>query len=156
MTCVLGAYALENKHWDAAGADPVLLDLIRWHGAEEIEHRSVAFDLYRHLGGSYLSRYYLASIAMPAIYLLWVHGAAHLLKQDSRFAGRKPALWRPWVWREWSRVARSGLLPAPLLLMKKQLPFFSPWYDPVKEGSTEQALAYLEASPAASRAAVAA
>lgn len=150
MTCVLGKYVLENKSWDEAGADPVLLDLIRWHGAEEVEHRSVAFDLYQHLGGGYLSRYYLACIATPAVFGFWVHGAAHLLKQDPRFAGYKPAVWRPWIWREWSRVSKTGLLPPPLwLIFLQQLPFFSPFYDPVKEASTEAALAYLNASPAA-------
>lgn len=152
MTCVLGKYALENQHWDEAGADPVLLDLIRWHGAEEVEHRSVAFDLYQHLGGGYLSRYYLACIATPTVFGLWVDGAAHLMKQDPRFADKKPSLWRPWIWREWSRVAKTGMLPNPLwLIFLKQIPFFSPWYDPVKEGSTEQALAYLNQSPAAAK-----
>ena len=37
-----------------------MIDLIKWHGSEEIEHRTVAFDLYRHLGGSYIARYYLS------------------------------------------------------------------------------------------------
>lgn len=152
MTCVLGTYALENKHWDEAGADPTLLDLIRWHGAEEIEHRSVAFDLYQHLGGRYLSRYYLACIATPMVFGLWVDGAAHIMGQDPRFADKKPALWKPWIWRQWARVGKTGQLPNPLWLMFiKQLPFFSPWYNPVKEGSTEQALAYLNQSPAAAR-----
>lgn len=152
MTCVLGTYALRNKTWDEAGADPVLLDLIRWHGAEEIEHRSVAFDLYKHLGGGYLSRYYLATIATPAVFLLWVDGAANFLSQDPRFAAKKPAVWKPWIWLEWARVSRGGHLPNPFwLIFLKQLPFFSPWYDPVKEGSTEEALAYLSQSPAATR-----
>jgi len=152
MTCVLGTYALENRNWDEVGADPVLLDLIRWHGAEEVEHRSVAFDLYQHLGGGYLSRYYLATIATPMVFALWVDGAAHLMGQDERFAAKKPALWKPWIWREWYRVGKTGHLPNPFwLIFLKQLPFFSPWYDPVKEGDTEKALAYLNASPAAAR-----
>lgn len=155
MTCVLGKYVLENKSWDALGADPVLLDLLRWHGAEEVEHRSVAFDLYRHLGGRYPSRYYLASIAMPVVYGLWVHGAAHLMKQDPRFAAKRPSVLRPWIWREWQRTASAGHLPSPWWLIRRELPFFSPWYDPVREASTEAALAYLNASPAAARAAAA-
>ena len=57
MTCVLGKYALYNKRWEELGADPEMIDLIKWHGSEEIEHRTVAFDLYRHLGGSYIARY---------------------------------------------------------------------------------------------------
>lgn len=153
MTCVLGKYVLENKRWDEAGADATLLDLLRWHGAEEVEHRCVAFDLYRHLGGSYPSRYYLALITMPLVYGLWVHGAAHLLKQDPRYAGKRPSVFRPWMWREWLRVSRSGHLPSPLWLIVQELPFFSPWYHPEREASTADALAYLAASPAAMRAA---
>lgn len=149
MTCVLGKYALENHHWDKG--DPVFVDLIRWHGAEEVEHRSVAFDLYQHLGGSYLSRYYLASIATPLVFGLWVDGVADLLRQDTRFSQHKPSVWTPWIWREWYRTSKNGSLPSPFWLAAKQLPFFTPWYNPVHEASTEQALAYLATSPAAAR-----
>ncbi|PQA39706.1 metal-dependent hydrolase [Amnimonas aquatica] len=152
MTCVLGNYALDNKKWDDAGADPVLLDLLRWHGAEEVEHRNVAFDLYANLGGSYLSRYYLASIAVPLVIGLWADGAAHLLNQDPRYAGEKFSVWKPKLWLRWAKESRSGHLPHPLQLAAWQLPFFSPWYDPEKEGSTERALAYLASSPAAAAA----
>ncbi len=150
MTCVLGKYAMENKAWEAG--DPVLLDLLRWHGAEEVEHRSVAFDLYKHLGGGYPSRYYLATIVMPMIFGLWVEGAAHLMRQDPRFKSKKPSVFRPWIWLEWQRVAKTGQLPSLFWLLKQELPFFSPWYDPVHEASTEEALAYLASSPAAARA----
>ena len=149
MTCVLGQYVLENRRWDELGADPQLLDLLRWHGAEEVEHRSVAFDVYRHLGGGYASRYYLAAITMPAIYGLWVHGAAHILKQDPRFRDQRPSVFRPWIWRRWWQESAKGVLPNPLWLASRELPFFSPWYDPLREGSTEQAKAYLDQSPAA-------
>ena len=149
MTCVLGQFALNNHVWDRGGADPVLLDLLRWHGAEEIEHRCVAFDLYRHLGGSYGSRYYLSILTFVAVFGLWADGAARLMRQDPRFQHRRPSVWRPWLWREWVRVARTGNLPDPLWLFLTELPFLSPWYDPRFEASTDQALAYLAVSPAA-------
>ena len=149
MTCVLGNYVLKQEWKDA---DPVLLDLLRWHGAEEVEHRCVAFDVYQHLGGRYPSRYYLATIAMPSIFGLWVHGAAHLMKQDPQFAHRKPSVFRPWIWLEWQRQAKKGQLPSLLYLLRQELPFFSPRYNPLHEGSTEEALAYLDVSPAALRA----
>lgn len=148
MTCVLGMYALDNQKWDEAGADATLLDLIRWHGAEEVEHRCVAFDLYRHLGGGYPSRYYLAALTFPMVFGLWAHGAADIMRQDPRFAKRKPSAFQPWVWREWARVARQGYLPHPFWLFMKELPYLSPWYHPIKEGSTEDALAYLNQSAA--------
>ncbi len=148
MTCVLGMYVLDNQNWEEAGADAVLLDLIRWHGAEEVEHRCVAFDLYKHLGGGYLSRYYLALIAFPAIFGIWADGAADIMRQDPRFSDKKPSLFRPWIWREWVRVARKGHLPNPFWLFLKELPYLSPFYHPLQEGSTEQALAYLETSTA--------
>ena len=40
---------LEADELAALGPDPVMFDLLRWHGAEEVEHRSVAFDLFQHL-----------------------------------------------------------------------------------------------------------
>lgn len=149
MTCVLGQYVLNNTLWDEAGADPTLLDLIRWHGAEEIEHRSVAFDLYRHLGGGYLSRYYLSAISFVGVFSLWADGAADLLRQDPRFAASKPSVFRPWLWKEWKQAARNGHLPDPFWLFLAGLPYLGPWYDPRNQASTEQALAYLRQSPAA-------
>jgi len=151
-TCILGKYALENDKWDEAGADEVLLDLLRWHGAEEVEHRSVAFDLYCHMGGGYLSRYYLSILAFSILQLLWTDGAAHLMRQDPRFADKRPSVLNPWLWLQWERVARTGHLPSFFWLARKQLPFLSPTYDPVNEASTEDAWAYLEQSPAYHRA----
>ncbi|TPR70719.1 metal-dependent hydrolase, partial [Acinetobacter baumannii] len=86
MTCVLGKYALYNKRWEELGADPEMVDLVKWHGSEEIEHRTVAFDLYRHLGGGYIPRYYLSLAVIVLVLGLWVDGAAHIMKQDPRFA----------------------------------------------------------------------
>lgn len=149
MTCVLGKYALDNRRWDELGADPVLLDLIRWHGAEEVEHRSVAFDLYQHLGGSYPTRYYLMTITFPLVFGLWVAGAAHLMRQDPALAPNKPSVLRPWIWLEWQRQARAGLLPSLPWLALQELRYLNPWYHPQAEASTEQALAYLDRSPAA-------
>jgi predicted metal-dependent hydrolase len=151
-TCVLGKYVLENKRWDEVGADEVLLDLLRWHGAEEVEHRNVAFDLYKHLGGGYPSRYLFSIVATVVIFCLWVDGAAHLMSQDKAFAKQKPSIFKPWIWLEWQRTSRSGMLPSLPWIILQQVPFFTPWYDPTKEASTEDALAYLNSSPAYHRA----
>ena len=154
MTCVLGKYALYNTEWQKRGADPAMLDLVKWHGAEEIEHRTVAFDLYRHLGGGYLARYYLSVVVIAAVLGLWVDGAAHIMQQDPRFQAIRPAVYKPWIWREWHAISQRNnhLLPNPLWLISQQLGYLMPWYDPVHEAKTEDAVAYLNQSPAALRA----
>jgi hypothetical protein len=154
MTCVLGKYALYNKRWEQLGADPEMIDLIKWHGSEEIEHRTVAFDLYRHLGGSYIARYYLSVAVIVGVLGLWVDGAAHIMGQDPRFADKKPSVFKPWVWREWYKISQQDkqILPSPLWLVAQQIDYLMPWYDPVKEAQTQDAVDYLNHYPAAKRA----
>ena len=154
MTCVLGKYILYNKEWEKLGADANMLDLLKWHGAEEIEHRTVAFDLYRHLGGGYIARYYQSVIVIAGVLGLWVDGAANIMGQDPRFADKKPAVYKPWIWREWASIAQKDnrLMPHPLWLVSQQLGYLMPWYDPLHEAKTEDAITYLDQSPAAKRA----
>lgn len=154
MTCVLGKYVLYNKEWEKLGADANMLDLLKWHGAEEIEHRTVAFDLYRHLGGGYIARYYQSVIVIAGVLGLWVDGAANIMGQDPRFADKKPAIYKPWIWREWASIAQKDnrLMPHPLWLISQQLGYLMPWYDPLHEAKTEDAITYLDQSPAAKRA----
>ncbi|KAB0652300.1 metal-dependent hydrolase [Acinetobacter bohemicus] len=156
MTCVLGKYVLYNQHWEQLGADPAMLDLVKWHGAEEIEHRTVAFDLYRHLGGGYIARYYLSVAVIVGVLGLWVDGAAHIMKQDERFKSIRPSVFKPWIWREWYAISQKDnrIMPNPFWLISQQLGYLMPWYDPVHEAKTEDAIAYLDHSPAAKRAAL--
>ncbi|MEX7521905.1 metal-dependent hydrolase, partial [Acinetobacter baumannii] len=150
MTCVLGKYALYNKRWEELGADPEMVDLVKWHGSEEIEHRTVAFDLYRHLGGGYIPRYYLSLAVIVLVLGLWVDGAAHIMKQDPRFAdAAKSRFFAAWVALEWYKISRKDnqVLPNPIWLIAQQIDYLMPWYDPVKEGSTEDAVSYLSQSP---------
>ena len=154
MTCVLGKFVLYNTEWEKLGADKELLDLVKWHGAEEIEHRTVAFDLYRHLGGNYIARYYLSVVVIIAVVALWVDGAAHIMKQDERFRAQKPSLLRPWIWTEWLKISgfNNKMLPNPFWIVLQQIDYLTPWYNPVVEANTQDALNYLEHSPAAKRA----
>lgn len=44
-------------------------------------------------------------------------------------------------------------MPNPFWLVSQQLGYLMPWYDPLHEAKTEDAIAYLNRSPAAKRAA---
>jgi predicted metal-dependent hydrolase len=138
-TAFLGHWVLNNDELDAANAHPVMLDLLRWHGAEEVEHRSVAYDLMVHLDPSYLHRVRAFLIAGPLLYWLWIRGARYLLKADGERIR----------WRDYQDAANRGLVPGPKLLARSALSYLRPGYHPVQEADTRQAIAYLGTSPAA-------
>ena len=54
MTFALARSAMRVSDFDVV--DPSWAHLLSWHLAEEIEHRTVTFDAYRHLVGSYPRR----------------------------------------------------------------------------------------------------
>lgn len=146
FTCILGKYVIEQRYFDQG--DPVMVDMLRWHGAEEIEHRSVAFDLYQHLGGRYPARWLMFALVAPLLLWFWVAGAAHLMRQDPLLAPHRPSIWRPWFWREWGRMAALGHMPSLRWLLTETLRYLRRDYHPEHEASTDSALAYLAHSPA--------
>ena len=52
-TAVVGEWLLTDPALEDAGMHPTMLDMVKWHGAEEVEHRNVAFDAYMYVDGSY-------------------------------------------------------------------------------------------------------
>jgi len=46
------AQRLLRDEMQAIPGDPEVWHLLNWHAMEELEHKSVAFDVYRHVGGS--------------------------------------------------------------------------------------------------------
>ncbi|MBP2479029.1 putative metal-dependent hydrolase [Crossiella equi] len=144
VTAFLGQWVLDAHGLDRAGADPTMMDLLRWHGAEEVEHRSVAFDLYTHVNGSYLRRLRAMVLVAPMLVHIWARGVKFLMHADPELRGKvKPR------WRDGSAAARKGLLPSYFSLLRKLSTFLSRRYHPSQEGSTAQAVAYLATSPAA-------
>ncbi|MDT0305879.1 metal-dependent hydrolase [Streptomyces sp. DSM 44917] len=148
FTAFLGDWILNAEALDRAGADPTMLDLLRWHGAEEVEHRSVAFDLLRHLDPRYLRRVRPMLTAGPVMLLLWVRGTRFLMANDPELPGRA----RP-TWRGYLDAARRGVLPHLAPLSRSAARYLRADYHPSQEGSTRQAIAYLATSPAARAAA---
>ncbi|GAA2005747.1 metal-dependent hydrolase [Nocardiopsis rhodophaea] len=144
MTAVLGQWVLDAKALDRANADPTMLDLLRWHGAEEVEHRAVAFDLFMHLDGRYSKRALAMVVSTMTLGVLWVRGVRFLMANDPVLRGRvKPR------WRDILRSGRMGLTPGLWQLARSVPSYFRPGHHPSQHGSTSQAVAYLASSPAA-------
>ncbi|MCV7151991.1 metal-dependent hydrolase [Mycolicibacterium pyrenivorans] len=143
-TAVMGDFAL-NCSWDDHGADPTLVDLFRWHGSEEVEHRSVAHDVAVYFNDSYLSRIRAMSVAAAMLFVFFQRAAWYLVRTDPDVTA---GWWR--FNRLRMRDSKLGLLPRYRTLFgSSTLAYFRPGFTPEQFGSTAQAVAYLAASPAA-------
>ena len=104
--------------------------LLKWHGIEELEHRTVTFDLYHHLYGGY---FYRLLVGMFAQY--------HYFKYVLRFAGyisqHSPSLDQPKA--AVARTSGQKIQEAKELfsLIGKLLKTHSPFYNPAKLQMTE-------------------
>ena len=143
-TAVMGDFAL-NCNWDDYGADPTMADVFRWHGSEEVEHRSVAHDVAVYFHDSYVDRIGAMVMAMIGIYAFFQRGAWFLMEAD-------PTVDIGWwkTQRLRARDSKVGLLPKYRKLFgSNTLAYFRPGFTPEQMGSTAQAVAYLARSPAA-------
>jgi predicted metal-dependent hydrolase len=146
FTAVLGQWVIQNRGLDYAGADPVMLDLLRWHGAEEVEHRALVYDVYQDICGSYVLRCLAMLFTAPSLLLWWLRGVRYLMARDPTSPSRPR-------WRDWFRAARQYRVPGPwMLIVTAPARYLRPSHHPSKEASTELARQYLSQSPAARRA----
>jgi uncharacterized protein len=143
FNAVLGQWVIQNRGLECARADQTMLDLLRWHGAEEIEHRSLVFDVYQNVCGSYAIRAWTMLSTAPIFVLWWIAGVRFLMAQDPTVSA-KPR------WRDWLQAARQYRVPGPwLIIVAVPSRFIRPGYHPSTEASTQLAMDYLEQSPAA-------
>ncbi|MGV0627569.1 metal-dependent hydrolase [Mycolicibacter minnesotensis] len=143
-TAILGEWVLNSPGLDRAGVDPVMLDMLRWHGAEEVEHKAVAFDVMKHLRAGYLRQVRTQLIVTPMLFMFWVRGMRFMYTVDPELpAGVKPR------WRDWFSAARRGLVPSPFEFLPAIASYYRPSFHPAQLGGVEQAVNYLAVSPAA-------
>lgn len=95
LTAMLGEHALERDHLDAV-PEPMAVTL-RWHSCEEIEHKSVAFDVFEEVDGRYELRVVGMFVALGLLFFFWGAGQRHLLAQEGL------------SWREKRRLRAAAL-----------------------------------------------
>lgn len=103
MTCAMGMTGLEGGA--RPGSDGPWNRLWRWHLFEELEHRTVAFDVYEHVCGSYPRRV-IAAARAQLHFLRALHELHGILMEhhDAPTRGfHLPPLLRQ-GWRRWLRT----------------------------------------------------
>ncbi len=97
--------------------DPQVRALWIWHALEEVEHKAVAFDVYRAAGGGYFRR--VAIMILTTIVFFIVHPIVHV-----RLMARRRILHKPWTW------LRGLSQPMFLPLIPSYLSYFRPSFHP--------------------------
>lgn len=143
LTAEMGRWAFEDARFAELECDPVMAELITWHCAEEVIHRSVAFDALVDIAPRWqrAARSVAMLIWMPVFFATWIMCAQSLLLDDKTVSRRllSPA--------RIHRSSRSGAMPSIPMLVKRMAPFFRKSFHPdsVVSPETDAAcVAYLE------------
>lgn len=91
LTAILAEAALSDNDPMIGRAEPPMQALWNWHAAEEMEHKAVAFDVYRAVGGSEKLRRRAMREATLFLLVDILAGVVHMLRRDGK-------LWRPRLW----------------------------------------------------------
>ncbi|KGN32112.1 metal-dependent hydrolase [Knoellia sinensis KCTC 19936] len=144
FTAVVGEWLIDNAEFDRVGVDPTMLDLLRWHGAEEMEHRNVAFDVYQYVDGGYARRVRTAIVASAGLLTLWLWASRFLYVNDPRIERPRRPMPLAFI-----RSARRGLIPGIGFVLREIPPYVRRDFHPSKMGPIDKAVRYLANSPAA-------
>ncbi|MBF6333109.1 metal-dependent hydrolase [Nocardia transvalensis] len=137
FTAFLGHFVL-NCAWDEAGADPAMTALFRWHGAEEMEHRTVAHEVAEYFDPRYSRRLRTMVVVLP--FTIWISCRFiwYLISNDPNLgSSRLRALWQV------VQAGRRGVLPTVPTVLGSVFDYLRPGYSPESTGSMAQALGHL-------------
>lgn len=139
-TALLGDLLLANPEI-LADAHPEMRRLWNWHAAEESEHKSVAFDVYRAAGGNTPER---AVVMVLATVIFW----AVLAEQQVRLMRADGIATSP---KEWIKLGRF-MFGEPARLQRLAWPlldYFRPSFHPTDHGSDARVEAWRQGQLAA-------
>jgi predicted metal-dependent hydrolase len=91
ITAIMAESALSEDNPMIDQADAAMQELWNWHAAEEMEHKSVAFDVYKAVGGTEKMR--KRGMRQATVFLMFdvLIGLVHMLRRDKKF-------WSPSLW----------------------------------------------------------
>jgi hypothetical protein len=133
LTASLGQATLREGLMD--GAHPEMAALMRWHAAEEIEHKAVAFEVLQAVDGRYLVRVAGMVIGLSTFLAFWTSAIRFLRQHDPERARRWAA--------DRDRLRASGLPDTRWRLVRSALDYLRPGFHPDQVDDAELAAAAL-------------
>ena len=132
-------HGLEHAH-------PTLRDLFLWHAAEEIEHKSVTFDLLQLVDDSYALRIGGLLIASATLLGFWMLAVNNLMRQDRALEPDKHANHGEVDLRTRALELRAAFVEHPLAkgLARGFLDYLRPDFHPTQHDNLGLATDYLE------------
>jgi hypothetical protein len=116
--------------WGGAAAAPV--SMILWHMVEEIEHKTVTFDVFERLHGGYWMRAYGFFYATGHLLGRGFQGYTKMLHEDGLLNRWDSRL------RRWATIGRFLFGTG-----RRAIRILNPWYDPRQTRDPEWALAWV-------------
>ncbi|MFT3773336.1 MAG: metal-dependent hydrolase [Minicystis sp.] len=131
FTTATARFALEQRMLDRM--PPAARDLFAWHLVEELEHRTVAFDVYEQVSGKYGYRLRIGMFAQWHLLRFVVRASRYMFEADpgllARYGGEKA--------HERRMERLNGLFVKHLL--PKAVATYAPWYTPHRIEMPEEA-----------------
>lgn len=118
-----GAHVLFTEPAVAGSMHPEMLRFWRWHAVEELEHKAVAFDVFRAVGGGYLLRVFSALAALVLLAFPFDRIARRMLRDDPREV-------TPEMRERAAALNRKVLGPQLRMIAQYFKPGFHPWNFP--------------------------
>lgn len=147
-TAVWGKFFLESPGLATSGIHPMILDLLKWHGAEEVEHRSVVYDAYMHVDGSYARRARMAVLGSLALFAAGTFTLIWLVAHDpERRRSRNPFRRYLGPAAEMVRATRAGVIPNMTCFLTEVPVYLRPGFHPSSLEGMELAKRYLATAP---------
>lgn len=123
-TAVIAEHIMKSEEFHTMIVDPTIKNLIYWHAMEESEHRAVAFDTHKAVGGTYAQRAIAMSIVSIIIGPVVFAAMVSCMKQDGELYNAKS-----WLKCLDLYLGRTGLF-------RKMIPdllcFFKPGFHPMQ------------------------
>jgi predicted metal-dependent hydrolase len=132
------------------GADAYAVDLWRWHLAEEFEHRTVCYDVFKRLYGrgwtkavvnGYFYRLYGLFVAMRHIRSYTSRCAGYLLSKDREGASSEDLLRSEERAKAFQQAIKKATLPR---LLKVLSPFYNPRHKRMPQNMTDLLARYAQ------------